>query len=279
MAPRRIERAGCQLGDILQVRMKVALLSLSWLLLAGAGMACSGAEAGPAGPTGTSGATSGAAGSVGGGAAGALSGGTSASAGTTAGGSSAGATPGGASGAASGGAPGGAGGEQSLGGAAGASGGGAGGAGAGGACTPKADGAVQAVGETLHDEKTCLDWMKTTKSGVNYAAAEMFCADSILGGFDDWRIPSASEFASTVTRCGKYQPEGPVDPAFDQVGDGYWTTTPAGEPNKVCAVGMLNAGGYYHYGTAGPQVVRCVRGTGTVKMVKDCTVAQGCSNW
>jgi hypothetical protein len=40
-----------------------------------------------------------------------------------------------------------------------------------------------------------------------------------------------------------------------------------------------NAGGYYHYGTAGPQVVRCVRGTGTVEMVKDCTVADGCKNW
>jgi hypothetical protein len=42
---------------------------------------------------------------------------------------------------------------------------------------------------------------------------------------------------------------------------------------------MLNAGGYYHYGTAGPRVVRCVRGTGTFKMVKDCIAAQGCSNW
>lgn len=122
--------------------------------------------------------------------------------------------------------------------------------------------------------------MKTTQSGVNYEAAEQFCGASTLGGFDDWRIPNVHEYASTVTLCGKYPPEGPVDTKFfDQQGDGYWTSTPAGEPNKVCAVGMANAGGYYHYGTAGPQVVRCVRGTGTVKMIKDCTTAQGCSSW
>ncbi len=122
--------------------------------------------------------------------------------------------------------------------------------------------------------------MKTTKTGVNYAAAEMFCADATLGGFDDWRIPTASEFASTVTLCGKYPPDGPIDTkVFDLQGDGYWTTTPAGELNKVCAVGMLNAGGYYHYGTAGPQVVRCVRGTGSITAIKDCIAAQGCSNW
>jgi hypothetical protein len=122
--------------------------------------------------------------------------------------------------------------------------------------------------------------MKTTKTGVNYAAAETFCGDATAGGFDDWRIPTASEFASTITLCGKYPPDGPNDTKFfDQQGDGYWTSTPAGEPNKVCAVGMLNAGGYYHYGTAGPQVVRCVRGIGSVTMIKDCTVAQGCTSW
>lgn len=165
--------------------------------------------------------------------------------------------------------------------AGGGSGGGAGGA-TGGApsCLPDPNGALSVVGETVHDAKTCLDWMKTTKTGVNYAAAEMYCGDANVGGFDDWRIPTASEYASTITLCGKYPPDGPNDTKFfDQQGDGYWTTTPAGEPNKVCAVGTLNAGGYYHYGTAGPQVVRCVRGSGTVKMVKDCTVAMGCKDW
>ncbi len=72
---------------------------------------------------------------------------------------------------------------------------------------------------------------------------------------------------------------GPPGVGLELAGDGYWTTTPAGEPNKVCAIGMANAGGYYHYGTAGPQVVRCVRGAGSCPMVKDCTAATGCSTW
>lgn len=172
-------------------------------------------------------------------------------------------------------------GAASGGGGSGGAGSGSGGGGAGtSGCVPDPNGTLSVKDEVVvHDAKSCLDWMKVTKEGVNYAAAEMYCADATTGGFDDWRIPSASEFASIVTLCGKYAPEGPVDKVFELKGDGYWTTTPAGEPNKVCAVGMLNAGGYYHYGTAGPQVVRCVRGTGTFKMVKDCTQAMGCSNW
>jgi hypothetical protein len=185
----------------------------------------------------------------------------------------------GAGGAPSAGAPNGGDAGNAGGGAAGAS-GGNGGSGGGAGCVPDPNGSLSVNGDTVHDSKTCLDWMKTTKTGVNYAAAEMYCGDATTGGFDDWRIPSASEFASIVTLCGKYAPDGPIDTKiFDLQGDGYWTTTPAGELNKVCAVGMLNAGGYYHYGTAGPQVVRCVRGTGTFKMVKDCTLAMGCSNW
>jgi hypothetical protein len=161
-------------------------------------------------------------------------------------------------------------------------GGGSSSAGAGGAgqCTPEAGGKLSVVGDVVHDPTTCLDWAKTTTANVNFAAAETACGDSQLGGFDDWRIPSASELASIITLCGKYAPDGPVDTTvFDIVGDGYWTTTSAGELNKVCAIGMANAGGYYHYGTAGPQVVRCVRGSGTVKMVKACTESDGCKTW
>ena len=171
-------------------------------------------------------------------------------------------------------------GGSSVAGSAGSGAGASAGAGGGSGCVSDAAGMLSVVGETVHDAKSCLDWMKTTKTGVNYEAAETYCADATLGGFDDWRIPNASELASIITFCGKYLPEGPIDTkVFDHEGDGYWTTTPAGELNKVCAIGMLNAGGYYHFGTAGPQVVRCVRGTGSVKMVKPCTASDGCSNW
>lgn len=254
--------------------------SAFWILACGLGWGCSAAEADAPG---------GASGSSAGGTAGLATGGTSASAGSsgTNGGSGGAATTGGASSGGSAQAAGAGGalagntsGGSSAGGAVAGTGGASGGSAGGGGCVPDPNGGLSVKGEVVHDSKSCLDWMKATKTGVNYAAAEMYCGDATTGGFDDWRIPNASEFASIVTLCGKYAPDGPVDTkVFELAGDGYWTTTPAGEPNKVCAVGMLNAGGYYHYGTAGPQVVRCVRGAGTFKMVKDCMAAQGCSNW
>lgn len=275
MVRRRIERAERRASDIFLARMKTAFVVLVGLSLWG----CGGSDSEPSGQAGTGG--GGTAGTSGGGSGGASVGG----AGANTGGATAGGTSGGTGGVGAGGAVAGGGvGGTAAGGGGGSSGGtgGSGGSGGGGACTPNPAGKLVVVGETVHDEKTCLDWMKTTQDNVNYAASETFCGDSTLGGFDDWRIPNLNEFASIITACGKYPPEGPVDTSiFDIKGDGYWTTTSAGEPNKVCAVGMANAGGYYHYGTAGPQVVRCVRGTGTVKTVMDCTVKEidGCKEW
>lgn len=256
--------------------MKAALLLLVGVSLSG----CGGSDPAPVGQGGT-GNAGGSGGSPSAGSSGASIGGGGTGVGGGAGGG--GASSGGGGVGVGGTVAGGAGGAASGGGGSPAAGaGGVGGSGGGGACTPNPAGTFVVVGDTVHDEKTCLDWMKTTQDNVNYAASETFCGESTLGGFDDWRIPNLDEFASTITACGKFPPEGPVNTAiFDIKGDGYWTSTSAGELNKVCAVGMANAGGYYHYGTAGPQVVRCVRGTGTVKTVMDCTVEKisGCKDW
>ena len=151
-------------------------------------------------------------------------------------------------------------------------------------CSPQINGALKVSGDVVLDERTCLNWMRRPKEAVNLNPmfppdALTFCEQLQLGGHDDWRVPTVDELASIITRCGKYPPAGPWDAAFEVSGDGYWTTTSAGAPHKVCAIGTDNAGKFYEYGTDGPQRVRCVRGKGTVRHARDCTTGADCSNW
>jgi hypothetical protein len=148
---------------------------------------------------------------------------------------------------------------------------GSGGAAAVDACTPQAAGTFVVEGETVLDEKTCLTWMRDNTSGDPYAEAVQYCESLVLGGYDDWRIPTAGEVA-TIFKCDGMWP--PIDDTvFNVTGDGIWTSTEsgtvAGDLPKVCGAGQ-SSGSYYDFGQVGGQNTRCVRGASTVPDRPEC---------
>ncbi|HYJ09475.1 MAG TPA: DUF1566 domain-containing protein [Polyangiaceae bacterium] len=234
------------------------------------GVAVSACSAGSGDPAGTGGQPSGGAAAMP--AAGNMTGGSSTAAGKSSGGG--GGTNGGGGGTSNGGGgagmTGGTGGSASGGGGSG-TGGSAGAAGStGDGCTPKPTGTFVVTGDVVFDEKTCLTWMKTTTSGDPYAAAETYCMGLTLGGYDDWRLPTAGEVVSIFKCDGMYPPTFDV---FTVMGDGIWTSTLsgtiAGDEPKVCGAGQAS-GQYYDFGKVGGQNTRCVRGATTLPDRTDC---------
>lgn len=133
------------------------------------------------------------------------------------------------------------------------------------------------TGDVVFDQKTCLTWMKTDVNGHPYTAADAYCADLTLGGYDDWRLPTAGE-TTTLFHCKGTYP--PVHDVFTVANDGIWTTTEsgtiAGDEPKVCAAGQ-NSGEFYDFGKVGAQNTRCVRGPITVPDRANCkSVRQVC---
>jgi|GEM_PF-1705138 len=188
------------------------------------------------------------------------------------GGTSGGAAGTGSGGSASGGTSGGTGSGGSSGGATGTGGASSdsGGSGTASDCTPNPAGTFVVSGEVVFDETTCLSWMQENATGQPYAEATTYCADLSLGGYEDWRIPTAGEVVSIFKCLGTFPP---VEDVFTVVGDGIWTTTEtgtiAGDLPKVCGAGQ-SSGQYYDYGQVGPQNTRCVRGESTLPDRTDC---------
>ena len=59
--------------------------------------------------------------------------------------------------------------------------------------------------------------MQANTSGDPYAAAETYCDGLSLGGYDDWRLPTAGEIVSIFKCDGSYPP---VRDVFTVSGDG-----------------------------------------------------------
>lgn len=137
-------------------------------------------------------------------------------------------------------------------------------------CTANPSGAFVLDGDTVFDERTCLTWMQADVQGHGYFDAEAYCESLSLGGYDDWRLPTAGEIVSIFKCDGTYPP---VVEVFTAGGDGLWTTTEsgtiAGDEAKVCGAGQ-NSGQFYDFGKVGAQNTRCVRGAVTLPDRTDC---------
>ncbi len=83
---------------------------------------------------------------------------------------------------------------------------------------------------TIQDKLTGLTWEKKTEGieTVTYAEALLYCENLVLGGSDDWRLPTRPEY-STVLNYGVISPalDHDIFPGEPGIGDtaSYWTTS------------------------------------------------------
>jgi hypothetical protein len=111
---------------------------------------------------------------------------------------------------------------------------------------------------TVTDHKTGLVWEMAVNGGVRtWAAAEQYCADLVLGGKSDWRLPSIDEL-ETIVDYSRTEPA--IDPLFQCRSDYYWSDSTFGD-NLASAWGVSFDFGFSYAYTRGTALyVRCVRG-------------------
>ncbi len=83
--------------------------------------------------------------------------------------------------------------------------------------------------DTVRELKTHLTWQRAVAANqVSFTAAGQLCADLVLGGRDDWRMPSMQEL-QTIVDDGRARPA--IDPvAFPGTpAEDFWTATPWAE--------------------------------------------------
>ncbi len=143
------------------------------------------------------------------------------------------------------------------------------------ACTPGGTGTMEIAPGVLRDLKTCLDWEEnpTTLGKENWVPSNQYCNDLVLGGFDDWRMPTNAEIASTpvmfvnhrLDTTPRFVPTGTTDPSLDfhYCGVAQWDVN---NPRVCQWVGQGNIDGTI-----------CVRGETTIALAPpdDCPCVSG----
>ena len=152
--------------------------------------------------------------------------------------------------------------------------GGAAAQGSGATCTPGA-GTTEIAAGVLRDNKTCLAWEEAPGfvGGGTWLPSKKYCDDLVLGGFDDWRMPTNPELNSTpvkfvgrLTTAPRYVPSGASDPSVDY----HYCAVTQWDPNVARACGWPGPGQNMD-GTI------CVRGQAAVALTPPdaCTCASG----
>lgn len=95
------------------------------------------------------------------------------------------------------------------------------------------------VAEAVQDKNNQIIWQKNIETNVlTWTAAQEYCKNLGLGGYDDWRLPTISELESLVDK--RYSP--PINPLFGTLPVSYlpyfWSSTI--EPNDHKEAQFLN---------------------------------------
>ncbi|MES1171861.1 MAG: DUF1566 domain-containing protein [Bacteroidota bacterium] len=113
--------------------------------------------------------------------------------------------------------------------------------------------------DTARDPGTRLIWQRALSGGaVSQAAAVQYCADLILAGADDWRLPSLQELHTIVDEA---RADPSIDPlAFpDTPAGGFWSATAWAGTSALAWHVDFDIGGSAYDSATMLYRVRCVR--------------------
>jgi hypothetical protein len=118
--------------------------------------------------------------------------------------------------------------------------------------------------DVVEDRRTGLFWHRAPVQNRSQANAAIFCADSELSGFHDWRLPTRPEL-ETLLDLTRREPA--IDPEVfpntcpsDSAScNGYWTSSPYAKDSAAAWVVGFGDGGAAAGYTTNLQQARCVR--------------------
>lgn len=113
--------------------------------------------------------------------------------------------------------------------------------------------------DMVQDQRTSLTWQRAAAEGYAWASGKAFCEALTLGGFSDWRLPSAIELTSLVDYDRTWPTIDPVAfPNTPSTGS-YWSSSPfVRDPEFAWCVNFAY-GGLLAEANNKTLFVRCVR--------------------